>query len=126
MYDFLAWETFEHHQALMDSPGYPEIVGLAPVFGEGDRQVYHVDFNELPDPTLIMPTTELLTLTLKEKKTKDDLAAVFSVLAPKITVEEGCTKPLAWGPTREDPSKLFGSLGWVSTQVKVVILTCRA
>jgi hypothetical protein len=117
-YHLLAWETYEHHLALMKREGYPGIIGLAPVFGEGDPKLYHVDFIESPDTTLAQNATEVLTMTLKEGKTKEDLAAAVAVLGPKITAEEGCAKPLAWGETREEPGKTFFLfLGWESSKV---------
>ncbi|KAF9485818.1 hypothetical protein BDN70DRAFT_870708 [Pholiota conissans] len=116
-YGVITWETFEHHQAVTQLDGYPGIIGLAPIFGEGDRKLYHVDFNESPDAPIGMKVTEVLTMTLKEGKTKEELAEVLSVLAPKITAEEGCTKPLAWGETREEPGKTFFLLlGWESSK----------
>jgi hypothetical protein len=81
----------------MKHEGYPEINGLAPIFGEGDKRSNNVDFIEGPDAAIAQNRTEVVILTLKEGKTKEDLAAVIAVLAPKITAEEGCAKPLAWG-----------------------------
>jgi hypothetical protein len=114
----LAWETYEHHLALMKREGYPDIIGLAPVFGEGDPKLYHVDFIESPETALAQNATEILIMTLKEGKTKEDLAAAIAVLGAKITAEDGCSKPLAWGETREEPGKTFFSfLGWESSKV---------
>ncbi|KAF8950637.1 hypothetical protein BDZ97DRAFT_1933653 [Flammula alnicola] len=101
------------------TPGYPQIVGFGPAFASaGERSSFHVDF--IADPkagALTAPTTEVMVMTLKEGKTKDDLAAVLAVLGPKITAAEGAYEPLAWGETREEPGKKFYLfLGWESTK----------
>ncbi|KAF8177034.1 hypothetical protein BJ912DRAFT_986347 [Pholiota molesta] len=122
-YLVVAWETYEHHLALMKREGYPDIIGLAPVFGEGDPKLYHVDFIESPETALAQNATEILIMTLKEGKTKEDLAAAIAVLGAKITAEEGCSKPLAWGETREEPGKTFFSfLGWESSKRHVEVV----
>ncbi|KAF8954299.1 hypothetical protein BDZ97DRAFT_489766 [Flammula alnicola] len=116
------WETYEHHKAMTQRPGYPQIVGFGPAFASaGERSSFHVDF--IADPkagALTAPTTEVMVMTLKEGKTKDDLAAVLAVLGPKITAAEGAYEPLAWGETREEPGKKFYLfLGWESTKVRI-------
>ncbi|KAF9472676.1 hypothetical protein BDN70DRAFT_998047 [Pholiota conissans] len=114
----ISWESYEHHQAIKKLEGFPQILGLAPIFGQGDpTKVYHVNFAESPDAAIAMNVTEVLTLTLKDGKTKEDLSEPMAVLASKLTVGDRCAKPLAWGETREAPGRVFFLfLGWETSQ----------
>ncbi len=58
----------------MDAPGYPGTTGLAPVYAGETKKVYHVELSESPDESLGMPTTEILSMSLKKNKTREDLA----------------------------------------------------
>lgn len=115
----IAWETFEHHQAIMDAPGYPGTTGLAPVFAGETKKVYHVELTESPNEALGMPTTEILSMSLKKNKTRADLAGALDILTARLTAEEGCSNTYAWGQTREDPNRtVYLFLGWESTKAR--------
>ncbi|KJA23213.1 hypothetical protein HYPSUDRAFT_40009 [Hypholoma sublateritium FD-334 SS-4] len=126
-YIVIAWETFEHHQAIMDAPGYPGTTGLAPVFAGETKKVYHVELTESPDEALSMPTTEILSMSLKKNKTRADLAGALDILTARLTAEEGCSNTYAWGQTREDPNRtVYLFLGWESTKRHFAIVGQRS
>ena len=109
------WESFEHHKALIDTPGYPENTKLT-VALVGVPTVLHVHFHDAPEAALGAPVTEVLIQTLKSGKTVSDLEGVLSPLAPKLGTEEGCIAG-TWGETKEDKDKSVLFLGWTSSKV---------
>lgn len=113
---FIVWETFEHHKALIDHPNYPNIIGFRPSIGAGGVTIKHVEFIQDPFPALSAPTTEILEMTLKAGKTKEDLYDVLKILASKMDVEAPYP-PVSRGEVREEPGKsYFLVLGWNSSK----------
>ena len=106
----------EHHKALVNRPGYPEILGLKPAIN-GEHKLYHIDFNHSPKASVTAPTTEILILTLKEGKTKEHLDTILAAADPKIIADGGVFGPSAWGATQESPNVIILLLGWESSKV---------
>ncbi|KDR82944.1 hypothetical protein GALMADRAFT_238635 [Galerina marginata CBS 339.88] len=115
VYAFIVWETVEHHKTLMKHPEYPAVLGLAPSVG-GELKLNHVNYIKDFVPALTAPTTEILGITLKEGKTKEDLENVLNKLAVRIDAANSKYAPVTWGPTVEDPKKFFLSIGWDSAK----------
>ncbi|KAF9483539.1 hypothetical protein BDN70DRAFT_958914 [Pholiota conissans] len=114
-YVVITWDTTEHQHVVKNLDGNPEII--SPIFGDGEKRAYHVNFFESPHNAMSMNTTEVLIMTLREGKKEEDLAQAFSVLGPKLNAEEGCAGPLAWGPTHEEPERSFYTfIGWESAK----------
>jgi len=81
--------------------------------------IKHVEFLQDPFPALIAPITEILTMTLKEGKTKEDLYDVLNILASKMDVDAPYP-PVARGEIREEPGKGYALiLGWNSSKVSL-------
>jgi len=116
IYLVIVWETFEHHKALIDHPEYPGIIGLGPSVVPGGIKVKHVNFIQDPFPALSAPTTEIVDITLKEGKTKEDFYEAMTVLASKLAVDAPYPQ-VAWGDSHEEPGKRYGLvLGWNSSK----------
>lgn len=120
VYGFIVWETLEHHQALINHPEYPAILGLAPSV-DGELKLHHVGFTKEFVPALTAPTTEILGITLKEGKTKEDLYKILGSLATKIEAENK-HGPVTWGQTVEDPQKFWLTIGWDSVKAHMAIV----
>ncbi len=116
MLSVTVWETLEHHKALVNRPGYPEILGLKPAIN-GESKLYHIDFNNSPKAAVTAPTTEILILTLKEGKTKEHLDTILAAADPKIIADGGVFGPSAWGATQESSNVVILLLGWESSKV---------
>jgi len=113
---FIVWETFEHHKALMDHPEYPGIIGLRPSFVPDGVKMKHVQFIQDPFTALSAPITEIADMTLKEGKTKEDLAEVLAVSASNFEADAPYL-PAAWGESREEPGKGYVLIiGWNSSK----------
>jgi hypothetical protein len=110
------WESYDHHKAVIDTPGYPGIVGLADTIA-GNTTILHVPFRDAPEPSLGAPTTEVAVLTLKPGKTVADIDAALASLAPEASLEEGYVAG-TWGETMEDAEKLVLFSGWASSKVR--------
>lgn len=81
--------------------------------------IKHVEFLQDPFPGLSAPTTEILDMTLKESKTKEDLYDVLNTLASKLDVDSPYP-PVTWGEFREEPGKGYALvLGWNSSKVSL-------
>ncbi|PPR05417.1 hypothetical protein CVT24_008031 [Panaeolus cyanescens] len=130
----VVWETLEHHQALIKAAKYPEVVSgiaasLPPDSGLSSLVMYHVDFaanarspSEVDvGPAFSAPITEQVFMTLKEGKTKGDIAKVLNAIRDKITEDskttDGISTPMVWGQTVEDPKVFVLLIGWDSSQL---------
>ncbi|KAF8885685.1 hypothetical protein CPB84DRAFT_1850290 [Gymnopilus junonius] len=112
---FLVWETLEHHQNLIAHPEYPQVTRLLPTVGEGGIKLYHVEFNKDFLPAISAPSTEILAMTLKEGKTKDELYTILGAIASNIDKDNTPEhRHATFGPTVEDPTKFYLSIGWKS------------
>ncbi|KAF5314890.1 hypothetical protein D9619_006967 [Psilocybe cf. subviscida] len=111
----IVWETYEHHKAVIDSPGYPGIVGLAGTIA-GNSTMLHVPFRDAPEPALSAPATEVAVITLKPGKTVADVDAVFESFMHKVESEEEDAAVGTWGQTKEEAEKLVCFFGWASSK----------
>jgi hypothetical protein len=112
------WEYYGNDQAVIDSPGYPGIAGLADVIAS-DSTILHVSFRDAPEPALAAPTTEVSVMTLKSGKTFADFDAALASIAPKVELEVGSVA-WTWGETKEDAEKLVLFFGWESSKVRII------
>ncbi|KJA21167.1 hypothetical protein HYPSUDRAFT_187695 [Hypholoma sublateritium FD-334 SS-4] len=117
----IIWETLEHHKALVKRPGYPEILGVKPAIN-GESKIYHIDFNHSPKAAVTAPTTEVLVLTLKEGKTKEQLDTILAATDPKIIADDGVFGPSAWGATQESEGVVVLLLGWESSKKHLEVI----
>ncbi|KDR82942.1 hypothetical protein GALMADRAFT_238631 [Galerina marginata CBS 339.88] len=117
VYAFIVWETIEHHKELMKHPEYPAVLGLAPSVG-GELKLNHITYVQDFVPSLTAPITEILGLTLKEGKTKEDLVNVFNNVGQIIDAANSKYAPVAWGQALEDPQKFWVTLGWDSAKAQ--------
>ena len=107
----------------MDRPNYPHFIGFGPSLGAGGATIKHVEFLQDPFPALTAPVTEILDMTLKAGKTKENLYDVLNLLASKLDVEAPYP-PLARGEVREEPGKGYLLvLGWNSSKVSLALLS---
>jgi len=114
----VVWESSEHHKALMDHPEFPDIIGFGPSLGPDGLRFKHIDVNFIQDPFIAFdaPTTEIVEVTLKEGKTKEDLYEVLAVLASQLDVDAPYP-PVAWGESQDEPGERYGLvLGWNSSK----------
>ncbi|KAF8885684.1 hypothetical protein CPB84DRAFT_1733897 [Gymnopilus junonius] len=117
---FVVWESFAHHKALINNPEYPQVIGLGPSIASKEEggsgvTVYHVEFINPFEPSQSAPTTEILAITLKEGKTKEDLTNVVNTMSAKINAENPKHAPVTWGQTLEDEQKFYLTIGWDSS-----------
>ncbi|KDR82943.1 hypothetical protein GALMADRAFT_134467 [Galerina marginata CBS 339.88] len=115
VYAFIVWETVEHHKTLMKHPEYPAILGLAPSVG-GELKLNHIEYIQDFVPALTAPTTEILGISLREGKTREDLEKALAAVNSKVEVANPKYAPVAWGPTVEDPQKFWLNIGWESAK----------
>ncbi|KAG1810380.1 uncharacterized protein HD556DRAFT_1281522, partial [Suillus plorans] len=114
-YVFMNWDSLAHHQAMLASPSYPNLLeALKPGYG-GWSKMYHVIFNAQP-VAVKQPVTEVLLLTLKNPSNRTE---VFDIL----TKFSDSTKKMAvFGPTLEDKNVIILVAGWRSVEVCVEII----
>ncbi|KAF5314891.1 hypothetical protein D9619_006966 [Psilocybe cf. subviscida] len=110
------WDTYDHHKAVIDTQGYPGIVGLADTIA-GNSTMLHVPFRDAPEPALGAPTTEVAVFTLKPGKTIADVDAILASMMQEVGLEakDDCVVG-TWGQTREDAEKVVLFFGWASTK----------
>ncbi|KDR82910.1 hypothetical protein GALMADRAFT_238558 [Galerina marginata CBS 339.88] len=119
----VVWESHELHQAMMDRPDYPAMVGrLKPFFRDGQIKMNHVEFNNETDAAFNAPLTSISFLTLKDGASLEDLDRLFRVLDNLVDPNHGGYPPGAWGATHEDPRKVLYLTGWDSDQAHDSIL----
>ncbi|KAJ3501216.1 hypothetical protein NLJ89_g9440 [Agrocybe chaxingu] len=122
---FISWDSYEHHKALIDSiidnPAYSTLTDSLNTFwakGPEGVSIVHVTFEQDPTAALTAPCTEIVSLTLREGKTKDDLYATLVAFRDAgMEKEKGIHPPLTYGQTREDPNKFFLVVGWDNSKV---------
>lgn len=111
------WETYGHHESLMNRPEYPQIIGLSPSVGAGGIQMNHIEFIHDFIPLFDAPSTEILTLKLKEGKSKEDVYNILQALVPKVAALNDKYAPGSWGQTLEETDKFYLVTGWDSMKV---------
>ncbi|KAF9565771.1 hypothetical protein CPC08DRAFT_704467 [Agrocybe pediades] len=110
---FIVWEAYEHHKALIDRPGYPDIIGFVPSIGEG-ASMKHVEFNKDFEAALGAPLTEVVLATVHEGKEPADLAKAFEALANGVNAANPKYAPATWGVTLESSREYYAAIGWDS------------
>jgi hypothetical protein len=111
------WGTpFEGHKGLLNHSGIIE--ELHSSFGpDGIKHINFTQDGPRPFPAITAPVSEILDMTLKEGKTKEDLVEVLAVLAPMLDVDSPYPPP-AWGESHEEPGNRYALLlGWNSAKV---------
>jgi len=114
------WESSEHHKNFKDRPGFPGIIGLGPSIDPEGTKFKCIDVNFIQDPFIALsaPTTEIVEMTLKEGKTKEDLYEVLTVLASKLDVDAPYP-PTAWGESQDETKRYGLVLGWNNSKVNL-------
>ncbi|KAF8835839.1 hypothetical protein BDN67DRAFT_1072219 [Paxillus ammoniavirescens] len=103
------WDSYEGHQAVMNHPSYPEVIGIVRPFPGAEVQIYHVQFLA-QTVALEKPVTEVLVLTLKAAENR---AAVVDILSK---ISEASQKNLVFGQTIEDENKYIVVGGWPTVE----------
>jgi hypothetical protein len=116
------WESYEHHQKLINSPGYASIVeALKPaVAGKSERDHFEITV----DPTKAFDeaqTTEIVILKAKGESI-DGIQECIARLRTELDKAPNAFPPAVWGESIEEPGKFIGCIGWTSRQVCVVIV----
>ncbi|PPQ64088.1 hypothetical protein CVT24_008901 [Panaeolus cyanescens] len=122
LYMAIVWQSFEHHQKLMDDKiTYGKLFeALAPVslHAGSDIQMHHVEFGGANVvPAFTSGTTEYTIVTLKEGKTNADLLPVINNLIEMFKEDDSATYPGVAGPVKEDPRTYVLALGWKNSQL---------
>lgn len=108
-YVFMNWDSLAHHQAMLASPSYPNLLeALKPGYG-GWSKMYHVIFNAQP-VAVKQPVTEVLLLTLKNPSNRTE---VFDILTK---LSDSTKKMAVFGPTLEDKNVIIFVAGWRSVE----------
>ncbi|KAG1898876.1 uncharacterized protein F5891DRAFT_981532 [Suillus fuscotomentosus] len=100
-YVFMNWDSLAHHQAMLASPSYPNLLeALKPCI-----------WGLVEDPVAVkQPVTEVLLLTIKNPSNRTE---VFDIL----TKFSDSTKKMAvFGPTLEDKNVIIFVAGWRSVE----------
>lgn len=77
----------------------------------------HIDYLHDFFPALTAPVTEVLLMTLKDGKTKEDLDSILLPLGNKIDTKNIHNRPANQGVILEDPKQFVVTIGWDSIQV---------
>ena len=112
------WETYEHHQKVMESPQYSKVLDLAKPLSVGDFQIQHIPVDVDPTAAFTAPITEFGYLKPKEGKDKECLG-ILQESGDLVCAAKGVRPPALWGEIREDPGQYRGSIGWESLEVCV-------
>lgn len=108
-YVFMNWDSLAHHQAMLASPSYSNLLeALKPGYG-GWSKMYHVIFNAQP-VAVKQPVTEVLLLTLKNPSNRTE---VFDILTK---LSDSTKKMAVFGPTLEDKNVIIFVAGWRSVE----------
>lgn len=120
-----AWETLAAHKALIGTPGYPQDTGLIAAMDlSKPTTMNHIEFNHDVLPAFNAPVTEILSVTLQEGKTKDDLDSILEAVAAKInSLNNPKYGQVAWGQSLEAPEKFYLVIGWDSVKVNTHFLS---
>ncbi|KAH0833844.1 hypothetical protein J3R83DRAFT_11008 [Lanmaoa asiatica] len=103
------WDSYEAHQAVIDAPSYPALLGALKPSLDGKVNIYHVQFSA-PTIAFEKPITEVTMLTLKAPENR---AAVVDILSK---FSEASEKMFVFGKTREDESKYVLICGWPTVE----------
>ncbi|KAF8967025.1 hypothetical protein BDZ97DRAFT_561754 [Flammula alnicola] len=114
----VVWQSHAHHQAMIDRPDYPVMVGrLQPFFRDGQLKMNHIEFNKETDAAFNAPVTAISFLTLKEGRTKEEADEALRALIKVLDEGPGSFQPATWGETEEDAEKTILVVGWSSVQI---------
>lgn len=116
-----AWETIEHHQAVIaDKQQYPVVMAA---LGKACKEMvflYHAKFSGDLYKTLNAPLTKFAIWTVKESADRARFHEALSQLVAKTpsNESEGISAG-GLGEVIEDQRKFFASLGWQSMDVSL-------
>ncbi|KAJ7600754.1 hypothetical protein C8J56DRAFT_911195 [Mycena floridula] len=112
-----AWETYEHHKKVVDGPGYADIMaGVKPAL-KGPLDSHHIKVTMDHIPALSAPTTEFVSVTLKEGKDMAELLKVSERMINHLNGAKGAFPPIVFGTSIEEPTKIILVIGWGSRQI---------
>jgi hypothetical protein len=113
------WETIEHHKNLMKHESFDQLKkSLGPVFA-AIPQTEHFAFESSTIPALSAPVTEIVFLTPKEGKSKEEVKAAIGTLLAEMNKLKGLHPPIAYGYSLSNENKAAALLGWDSVEVCV-------
>ncbi|KAI0831719.1 hypothetical protein BC628DRAFT_1310792 [Trametes gibbosa] len=120
-YAFIAWETLEDHQRLMNDPEtYPKLGIAVGLFFDsvkkGKSALIHIHPTSEPSKAFEAPVTELAIFTVQEGKSKDELFELVETLGKAMNVagEADGVHFASWGPVVEQPDAFALFIGWTS------------
>lgn len=132
---YAVWESHAHHQAMMDRPDYPAMVGrLKPYLRTEQLYMRHVQFNSTHFNDSYLNNNGLLTafdapvsaiLFVTPRKDGDDVqkgASVAEVLEGWAKATDSAKNnnehpPAVWGAAEEDANETLLVIGWKGVEV---------
>jgi len=108
----VVWETYEHHQKLMEAPHYPNFLEHAKPLSVGDFQIQHIPVDVDPTAAFTAPITEFGYLTPKEGKDEEECLRILRESGGLVSVAKGVHPPAVWGEIRENPRHYRVIVGW--------------
>ncbi|EIW76900.1 hypothetical protein CONPUDRAFT_92767 [Coniophora puteana RWD-64-598 SS2] len=117
-YVFLHWDTWQHHQDIIEAPDYPNVLNaLVPAVAGGDpakagATMYHLEnWNSSPQPALKdSKTTEVLIIELKAPEHRARVEEILQALS------DGTKGLLVFSKAKEAPETYVVVAGWDSPQ----------
>jgi|ERR1700722_5299988 len=111
------WETHEHHKKIMAQESYREVLQSIKPLYTGEFQMVHIPFEKSVTEALSAPVTEVVILTLKPGKSKDDLTTRVDDFLKVLENAEGAHAPGLFGWTIEKEDRAVAIFGWDSIEV---------
>jgi hypothetical protein len=112
------WETYEHHQKLIDAPHYSKVLDSAKPLSVGEFQIQHIPVDVDPTAAVTAPITEFGYLKTKEGKDKECLD-ILRASQEAMSTSKGVHLPAAWGEIMENAGQYLALVGWESLEVCV-------
>ncbi|KAJ7644221.1 hypothetical protein FB45DRAFT_736479 [Roridomyces roridus] len=114
------WESYEHHQKLVNDPSYSTLVeGLRAASIDSNYERHQIKISGDVLKALSAPAVEVVLFTLQPGGSAEKYEALMGDLAKGLDKADGEHPPCAWAQTVEDKTKYQLIVGWDTVEVRI-------